>query len=505
MRTLFNIFGSALCVAALSAPTVRAQQQTPDQSQQQEPDQSQQQTPPDQGPTKPAGPIPAYRSPLAAAANNDEDTEPELTPDTRSLTGVQNLSLGTPTTRSYWQPHINIFSTVDSNPAESTGQSSWSTWASFSGGVDVHRNSGNSDMILSYVGGAMISSDSSASNGVVQALDFSDRFLFRRWAVSFFDQLNYLPESSFGFGGLGGGALPGGGSQGLGAGFGPGQTILTGRGQNLGNSFDTEVDAFLSPRTSLTFIGGYSLLRYFDSDLLNYGAANFRAGYNYQMDRKNTIGVSYTFSDFNYSNFNQSFVSHTAQFSYGRRVTGRLAFQIAAGPQVVFSRVPISPVSGSSGGAGRTGSTATSSTTQLYWSLNTSLRYQLQRTSLGLMYSHGVGGGSGVLAGSLTDTVSGSVSRQVSRALSSGVTGGYSRNQGLAIVTTTPTSQTYDYWYGGANLSHPIGRSLDLTLSYQLQYQTSNAAFCIGPTCGTSLIRNMISFGVGWHERPLRF
>src|ERR1700690_1893594 len=106
MRALSNILGVALCVASLCAPAVRAQQQGPDQTQQQ--------TPSNQGATQPSGPIPAYRSPLASAANNDEDTDTDtdLTPDTNSLTGAQNLTLGMPTARTYWQPHIDITSTV---------------------------------------------------------------------------------------------------------------------------------------------------------------------------------------------------------------------------------------------------------------------------------------------------------------------------------------------------------------------------------------------------------
>ena len=79
----------------------------------------------------------------------------------------------------------------------------------------------------------------------MQELGFGDKFTFRRAVLSFFDALNYLPGSSFGFGGLGGlGGTPYPGSgTGLGSVFGPGQTILTGEGQTLGNSFVTEVDA----------------------------------------------------------------------------------------------------------------------------------------------------------------------------------------------------------------------------------------------------------------------
>jgi hypothetical protein len=137
--------------------------------------------------------------------------------------------------------------------------------------------------------------------------------------------------------------------------------------------------------------------------------------------------------------------------------------------------------------------------------LNTALQWQAERTSLGLAYSHGVSGGSGVLAGAVTDVVTGSVTRQVSRTFSNGLTAGYSRNEGVAIGSSTLSSQTYDYWFAGASLTHPMGRALGLTFSYQMQYQTSNARFCIGPTCGTDVIRHLISVGVGWHERPLLF
>jgi hypothetical protein len=496
MRTLFNILATAMCVVILSASAVRAQQQSPDQAEQQ--------TPANQGSTQSAAPIPAYRSPLASAADNGEDTDTELAPDTRSLTGVQPFSLGAPTTRSYWQPHFDISTTIDSNPLENAGSTDWGTWTSFSGGVDIHRASANTDMELSYIGGGSISNNSNVSNGVVQVLSFSDKYSFRRWAISFFDGLNYLPESSFGYGGLGGSVTPGTGPSGPGSVFGPGQSLLTGRGQNLGNSFDTEVDVFLTPRSSLTFVGGYSVLDYFDSDRLNYGTANFRAGYNHQLDRKNTIGLSYTFSEYDYTNFDQSIVDSSVQVSYGRRVTGRLAFQIAAGPQIASFHTPISTNTGSSGGGG-TGSTTAGPTTQVYLALGTNLQYAIKRTSMALAFNHGVGGGSGALAGSLTDTVTGSVTRQVSRTFSSGFSGGYSRNHGVAIGTTTASNQNYGYWFGGANLSHPLGRSLGINVSYQVQYQTSNDAFCLGPTCGKSVVRNTISVGVGWHERPRLF
>jgi hypothetical protein len=502
MRMPLKILAVSVFAASLSAAVACAQQPPQDQGQPPS-DQTQQPTPPDQSSTQQGGPIPAYRSPLAGAAGTDDEETTEEVPDTGSLTGVRNFSLGAPTNRSYWQPHVDIFTTIDSNPNENAGgRSSWGTSSSFSGGVDLHERSGRSDLTLSYLGGGIVSNASSTGNGVVQGLDLVEKLTLRRWVLTFTDQTYYLPQSAAGFNGLGSVSLPGGG--GLGSVFTPGQSLLTGQGQSLDNSFFTEADVLLTPRTSLTFVGGYSLLHYFDNDLLNYGTDTFRAGYNYQIDRKNTIGVDYTFSQFNYSNVDQSIVSHAAQLSYGRRVTGRLAFQVAAGPEVALFHMPISTNAGSSG-TGGTGSPSGSPTTQLYWTLNANVNYALGRNALGASYSHGISGGSGALAGSLSDTFSGFVTRAMSRTFSSGINAGYSRNQGTQITTTTPSNQTIDYWYGGANFSHPIGRSLGVTVAYQLQYQTSNASFCIGTTCGMSVIRHAISIGIGWHDRPLLF
>lgn len=502
------LFSLLLGVLAARAGAQQGQQQPASQDQQTQGQQNQGETPQGQKNEEQAtAPIPAYHSPLASAAGGDDSDQQEtqpMTPDTRALSGAQNLSLGNlENDHSYWQPHIDISGSVDSNPEEGPNSSNWGTWVSFSGGADVHRTSGDSDLTLTYLGGGMISTGANQEgNGVVQQLGVVQKFTLRRWTLSFLDQMSYLPGSAFGFAGLGGAALPASGSTGLDTTFGPPpQTALTGLGQSIENAFSTEADVNLTPRTSLTFVGGYSLLNYSDSGLLNFTEANFRGGYNYLLTPKDTIAFLYTYSGINYGNFNQSIRTHTVEGSFARRITGRLAFQVAAGPQVALFRTPIPSGSGSSG----TGTSSTSAATEFYWSLNMNLRYQLQRTALALAYNHGVSAGSGVLGGSIADFVSGSVTRQMSRTFSSGLTGGYSRNSGLAISSATPTSQTFDYWFAGANFTHPIGRTLGLTFSYQLQYQDSSSSFCIGPTCGTSLIRHVISFGVGWHEKPLLF
>jgi hypothetical protein len=412
-------------------------------------------------------------------------------------------------TRSYWQPQMNAYGTAQSNAPLTAGNSTWTAGAAFSGSLNVHRISGNSDLSLSYTAGGVFSGDGGEGNGVVQEMGFGDKFTFRRAVLSIFDQLSYLPGSTFGFGGLGGlGGTPFPGSgTGLGSVFGPSQTILTGEGQTLGNSFVTEVDTPLNPRSSLTFAGGYYVLHNFTSDLLNSTNPIFRVGYNRQLTHKDMFAVFYTFSAYRYSNSNQSVNTHTAALSYGRTVTGKLAFQIAGGPQYILSQFPISVGGATSGSGGGTGTVALTSTTQLSWWLSSSVTWVAERNHFGLTYYHGATNGSGVLAGSISQTVSGSLTRDASRTFSSGISGGFSRNQGVVVGTTTTTlvGETYDYWYGSVSLSHPVSPTLGLTLSYTVQYQIPHTASCVGAACGSNIVANVVSFGVGWHERPLLF
>jgi hypothetical protein len=499
MRTIRATIWATLCMVAMGLPAARAQQQPAPQV----PDQS-------------APPIPAYHSPLAGAADNVDSENPfgepqKLVPDNRSLAGAQDLSLGAPaTSHSYWQPNFTFTSTVDSNGLNATGTTGWTTWSSILGGVDLHRISGNSNLTLSYIGGATISNDGSADNGVVQEFQFGEKLAFRRSTISIFDQMSYLPEAAFGYQTMGGPTLPATGAIQLQPGLTPGQSILTARGQRVSNSLVPEVDVNLTPRSSLTFVGTYSFLHYFDNDLLNYYNAGFQAGYNYQMNRKDTLALTYSFNAYRYSTFHQSINDHVVHVSYGRRVTGKLAFQIAAGPEITSFETPITGITGSAGGTGTgtgSGTTPSGGVTNLYWSLTSSLTYQMRQTGLGLSYTHGVSGGSGVQAGGIADTVTGTVSRQISRTFLGNLSLGYARNEGLTVATPTSTtsSQTFGYWFGNVGFSHQMGRAMNLSLNYLLQYQDSNSAFCVGVSCGSSFVRHQISVTLGWREHPLTF
>jgi hypothetical protein len=494
MRSFAYIGIVCLVALAVNARPVWAQQQPPDQQQEPPPDTNA----PDNNPTQP---IPAIKSPLAGAAGNDQvqTDQGQLQPDTNSITGVQPVGIGAPPmNHNYWAPRFSIAGTADSNPNVEAGSSGWAGWLSIYGGVDVHRASEGNDLLLSYTGGGMFTNAADTDSGVIQTLSLKDKISFHRSNFTIFEQLSYLPESSFGFAGSAGSGIPGlGGVTGVGNGYTPGQSLLVPRGQNLTDSTAVEWDYRLTPRASITAVGSYALLHYFENDLANYGDASFQAGYNYQLTRFDTIAVSYQFSAIRYSNLGQSINSSTVQGVYSRRITGKLGFQIGVGPEFVTSSSPIT-------GLPRTPTSTSISST--YLSVNASVTYALKNVTLTGNYNHGVTGGSGVLIGAETDILTGSISDRISRATTVGATFGYGRNNGFAVGDATE-SQTYNYWFAGANLTRTLGRSVDVFGNYQFQYQNQNidTSACVGAACAENFTRNQFSVGVNFHKQPIPF
>jgi len=498
MRNPLHPYGVSLLLVLTLASSVGARQQEQQQQQQgQQQSQTQgQSNEPQQSTEQPSQPIPAYHSPLASLAGNDQTQEPnpaDVTPDTRPLSGVQDLTLGMPRTEhSFWQPSFSVMSTFDSNPLTSDSNS-WATYTNFLAGLGVHRVSTNSDLAFNYLGGGTVSSDSSYANSVIEEFELMDRISFRRNILSVFDSLSYIPEAGFGYSGLGGSDLPGAGNIGLQNGFLPDQSILTSQTQRISNASIGQLETLLTPRSSLTFMGGYSLLHFFGAGLYDSGDSLFQAGYNYQISRHDTIAVLYNFSAYRYGGLSDSLNDNRVNIAYARRVTGRLAFQASGGPEFLVYHLPASET----GGTG----TTLSSGTKFYWSLHTALSYGLRRGSLMGSYDHSVNGGSGVLVGAVGDTVTGTLSRGISQQLGGALHFGYSRNAGVY----GGGGQSYNYWFAGADIHRPLGRTLGVVLSYQFQYQGSSSSFCIGTACGDTFTRHTISISLAWHDHPIAF
>jgi hypothetical protein len=465
---------TVLCAAFLAVPIAQAQQQPPDQS-----------APPSQAAQPNGSPSP-------------DETEPtdingqRLNPDTRSLAGVQTVSLGVPALeRSYWQPSFFVTVAGDSNPLLTPSTTSWTTWTTLLGALTVRANSNHSEFSMDYVGGGSISNDASVQNAVVQEVQVGERIKGRRATFSLLDQVAYIPETSFGYGGLSALSLPGGGALGLQPSLVPSETILSARGQRLLNSSLVEFDALLTPRATFTVAGGYAFLHDFNNSVFDFDNTIGQAGFSYQVSRQDAIAIVYRYNSFRFTTADATLLGNIAELTYARRITGRLAFEIGAGPEYAIFRVPSTTAMG------------TTSTTNIYWVGDASLTYDLRHTSLGLSYDHGIAGGSGVLSGSIADTVTGSITSQLSRTFRGDLSVGYARNEPLSVGATTATANPiFDYYYGTAGISHPFGHSVTLSLSYLSQYQHVDGTYCVGTVCGNTILRQQISLGLNMHTRP---
>jgi hypothetical protein len=479
--------GSAflVLVVSLSAPACTYAQDPPTQE-----------APPPENPSQqPASqPKPAGRDyqPFGDDQEGTSDSGSTLNPDTTALTGVLVPGVGSSEMRhSYWVPGIQYANEARSSALSQSTSSDWSSTSFVAGNLSLLARWSSSELVVNYSGGGTFSTDKAQGNGYFHQLELAQVFSWRRWQWVFIDNFGYLPQSQFGFGAGSGLAVPGIGgslgpsSPGLQPNYQPSQSIFTAVGSRYSNSITTQIVSLVSPRGSITLAGSYGILRFVEPGNIDSNDSIFSVGYNYALSRKDTIGVLYQFAAYRYLGDPQAIQVHTAQLAYGRKVTGRLALQMFAGPQLTAFRVhqagftdPISVAGGAN------------------------LTYELPRISLSAGYHHGVSGGSGVFTGSITDQIQAGISRQLSRLWRGNISFGYARNTGLNSSSGSSTSPTFDSWFAGARLDRPLGRTASLSIGYTAYLQGSNTASCSIGTCG-SYLQHQISASFQWHTRPL--
>lgn len=444
-----------------------------------------------------APPKPAARVllPLSDLSGQPQDTDQEkqtLQPDRGPISGVQNPTLGTPEVgHSYWISGIRYSNMVRSNSLYSTTNSGWNTTSYFSGDLSALEAWNHSLLSVNYSGGGFASSDQVQGSGQYHQVAGVYQIDQRRWQGLLVDQFSYLPESQFGFGGTTGLAyvgitgtlsvpLPGLQNSLL-----PGQTIFTATGPRYSNASAAQLTYEVSRRGSITVAGVLGLLRFTNSGNIDSTTGILSAGYDYAITRKDTVGLSYRFSEYHFSGAPQALGDHVAQFVYGRRITGKLALNLAAGPELTTFRVPINGsarmVSGLGGGG--------------------SLTYKFRQGSVALSYLHGVSSGSGVFTGARSDLGEATVSRQLTRVWKGVASFGYAKNNQVAAASGL-TSPSFGTWLAGTGLSRPLGRTMDFSFGYQAQLQTANVVLCASPNCGTNYTLHEVSMSFQWRTGP---
>jgi len=443
-------------------------------------------------------PVAPYPAPLPAgstsvlALNSPQGAtgDAQMAGNNRPLSGLQEPTLGPAVgAHNFLAPSLSATSQLGTS---STG-AGFGQPAEFNyllGTLDLNHVSNRSELLLHYSGGGMFSTYLTSA---IQDLEFSYNFRWQRWSLLLGDEASFLSESPFGFGGVGGlqflsGDSPFGPGSSLSSILGPNQTIPTIIVPRLSNKPVAQIEYRVSPRASWTASGSYGTLNFFGVGFINSVDTLFQTGYNYSVSPQSTIAVIYTFDHFRYPQFPQTIEYNALKFGYARYVTGKLSFQLAAGPSAVMLRGAF-----------------TGYANNLSWVLDSALNYKWDRTTLLISYDRLVTGGSGVLVGAQTGHVEATVERKLGPRWQLSTALGYASNGSLIPKTASSDLQHYNSWYATARVNHQLRPGTNLFVSYGAGLQATNAAGCTSPSCSTNYISHQLSVGFNFGLRPILF
>ena len=424
---------------------------------------------------------------------NDQANSPApqtMLPDTRPLSGIETLGLGSMAgERSYVSPGFLVAQTAQSNAQfEPGGHPGFGAATILGGNVGLESLGRRNQFSLAYQGGGILYETNSVSNSTYQLLGFSDSLSFRRATFTLTDRFSYLPGfygglGAFAYGGAlslnGLGTLPG-----LNSGLNPQRGILT-NAAGYSNVGLAQMEYMPGARSSITVAAGLQNLDSSQQGFSSFNAITAQAGYNRNLTAKDTVAVYYLLRLFHYTGTSEDLDSQVLSFSYGRRVTDRLALQLFAGPEFFAITVP--------------GHTQTSTTG--YGGVG--LTYRWPRTQLGVDYFKGISGGSGALNGANTNSVTMTISRQLSTKWSGDLGFGYNHNSSLPRPGSAPVQQTYNYWHGTCSVTRTLGQHSRVILFYSFQTQNSNHPFSLGGSPGKSVLNNIFGVNFSYTFRPI--
>lgn len=500
MKIRITTWTLAACLA-LSANAVFAQ------------DQQQQPSPLDPNaplqPLTPAGGAvyPGHRPPIGAARGVESQYDPQtydpsaVAPDQNTLAGAAPLTLGSlQHDRNIFDPSISLSQLAQTYPL-SDGKSVVTGASLANASLNFDRTWSEYHFFTIYNGGWSYNyafNPQAANSGQVQpsyqfhTLTVSQDIDWGRWRLLLRDDFAASPGATFTGQGMGGpglaaqfSSLLGSSLTTLGQSFEPSESINTSNAMRYRNAVLGQMEYSFSRRSAITLAGSYGLLHFTAPGFFSSTMINAQAGYDYALDPWNSLAILGSYGRISYTGTTNSTMDYTGAVAYGRKITGRLAFQVAAGPQEIQST------------GGPLGNFRL-----LFASANSSLIYQRRRSGLSLAFARGLTEGSGLFQGATSDTISANAHYQFTHFWSGSINGGYAVNDGLA-PTGSKTAQ-FDNWFVGANVGRRLGTHAQFNLNYGAQEQL-NPSFCTLATCGVTGLQQSVGVSVNWHLRRLEY
>jgi hypothetical protein len=447
--------------------------------------------------------------------NVPDDAQPydpaQVTPDQNTLAGAAPFTLGSlQHTRNILDPTISV-SQIGQTVPGATGGSILTGESIIGGSLNFNRTWSEYHFSAVYNGGETFNEGytqaatffgPAAPHNEFQDVSVTQEAAWARWHVLLRDDFMASPGAAFTGQGMGGPGLAAQFSSMLGAGlnslaqsYQPTETINTGSTQRYRNSLLGQAEYSFSRRSSFTFSGSYGLLHFPGTGYFSSTIMDVQAGYDYLLDPANSVAILASYGKIDYSGTatptggtttsgtGNSTADYMGALAYGRRITGRLAFQVAAGPQEIHVTVP--------GGAGNFN--------LLFASVNSSLTYERRRSGLSFSYVRGLTGGSGVYLGATSNSFAGSAHYLFTRYWTGSVNVGYSLNNSLAPAGVATTQ--FDNWFLGANLGRRVGPHAQINFNYGATRQ-NNPALCPVANCGGIGLQQTVGMSVNWHLRP---
>ena len=447
---------------------------------------------------------------------------------------------------SFFLPGLHFSESADSNVANNLGGSSTSSVTRGLGSLTLQKLWKNYDVAMDYIGGAAYYARKGAGLQQLQQFDIDNRINWKRGQLAVRDSFSYLPEGTFGFstyggsgaynmgmGSLGAGMLGAGAFGGQSNSFTGGDSVSVGQVPRLTNLGLADVVEELTPKSSVTLAGGDGL-EHFYGNLLSPTGVNdnisfvgsrevtAQIGYDRILSAKDQVALSYGYQGFDFSTAGAAFHSNVVQAMYGHRISGRMDFMIAVGPQFthtdanqtvcVFLGLPIVGIplnecttSGGTLEVDHVGGNHTGVAGRVM------LHYRFPKTTVSLSFQRYNTNGSGIFAGTLSNTARLSARRPLSRVWDVFADLGYSKSTRLQIPGAAVNASNFTAGYAGVGLHRQFGRSLRGFVSYQfneLAFDTSCPLATMPGTatasCGNMSQRHVGSIGLDWTPRPIR-
>lgn len=417
-------------------------------------------------------PLPAARGISLEPSSMDSS---EVRADTRTLSSIETLGIGTlGALTSFVDPSFRFNQSGDTGVVPGVRASATSLGMNLA----FDRYWSRAHLTGLYSGAQVMYYPDSSFNTAYHDLGVAQEITLSRWVFRLRDDLLIAPDAPFGGLDIGSTGISGGAHSlhGLQPTAAADDAILTQRAKRLANTASGEVNYSLSRRSVVTLAGSYTSLNFTEPGFIESHGINGRVGYDYLVTPRDTIALMYVYDRTDFSEPHDRLRTDSFQFSYGRKVAGRLAFQIAAGPQLLRSTLQ-----------GR----------NLTWTVTSNMNYQTRRNQYVLSYARIASRGSGVFLGADRHTVVASFQRALTPTWTSLLTTGYAYSHNLAEVDGVINQ--FNDWYGSAAVGRAFGRHLRLDFKYGFQRQVAGAGLCPVLACGLTQSRQTLGITLEWH------